>query len=127
MRIDDLLRAGTTLSFEYFPPKTPEGEEAFAAAYDDLAQLQPDFTSVTYGALGSTRTQTEALVNRLNAEHPFPTMPHLTCIGHTRDELTQLITSYRDAGVENIPRSLATRRPTAPTTATSSTPPSSSS
>jgi methylenetetrahydrofolate reductase (NADPH) len=102
MRIDDLLRAGTTLSFEFFPPKTPEGMDAFTAAYDDLAQLSPDFTSVTYGALGSTRGTTEALVNRLNAEHAFPTMPHLTCIGHTRDELTELITSYRDAGVENI-------------------------
>ncbi len=50
MRIDDLLRAGTTLSFEFFPPKTPEGMDAFTAAYDDLAQLSPDFTSVTYGA-----------------------------------------------------------------------------
>ncbi|MBO9534648.1 MAG: methylenetetrahydrofolate reductase [Solirubrobacteraceae bacterium] len=102
MRIDDILRSGTTLSFEYFPPKTPEAMEAFSAAYDDLAQLNPDFTSVTYGALGSTRGTTEAIVNRLNAERPFPTMPHLTCIGHTRDELTALITSYRDAGVENI-------------------------
>jgi len=102
MRIDDLLRSGTTLSFEFFPPKTPEGMDAFTAAYEDLAQLSPDFTSVTYGALGSTRGQTESLVNRLNAEHAFPTMPHLTCIGHTRDELTELITSYRDAGVKNI-------------------------
>lgn len=102
MRIDDLLRAGTTLSFEFFPPKTPEGMDAFTAAYDDLAQLSPDFTSVTYGALGSTRGTTETLVNRLNAEHAFPTMPHLTCIGHTREELTELITSYREAGVENI-------------------------
>jgi methylenetetrahydrofolate reductase (NADPH) len=102
MRIDDLLRSGTTLSFEFFPPKTAEGMDAFTAAYDDLAELSPDFTSVTYGALGSTRSTTESLVNRVNAERPFPTMPHLTCIGHTREELTELITSYRDAGVENI-------------------------
>ncbi|MFT4035146.1 MAG: methylenetetrahydrofolate reductase [Patulibacter sp.] len=102
MRIDDLLRAGTTLSFEFFPPKTDEAAEAFAAAYDDLAGLHPDFTSVTYGALGSTRGTTESIVHRVNAEHPFPTMPHLTCSGHTRDELAELITSYRNAGVRNI-------------------------
>lgn len=101
-RIDDLLRSGTTLSFEFFPPKTEEATAAFTEAYEDLAELSPDFTSITYGALGSTRSQTEQLVNGLNAEHGFPTMPHLTCIGHTRDELAQLITSYRDAGVKNI-------------------------
>jgi methylenetetrahydrofolate reductase (NADPH) len=101
-RIDDLLRSGTTLSFEFFPPKTDEGRDAFSAAFNDLAQLQPTFSSVTYGALGSTRSQTEELVNGLNAEHDFPTMPHLTCIGHTREQLAELITSYRDAGVKNI-------------------------
>ena len=101
-RIDDLLRSGTTLSFEFFPPKTDDGRDAFSAAFDDLAQLSPNFSSVTYGALGSTRSQTEELVNGLNAAHPFPTMPHLTCIGHTREELAELITSYRNAGVRNI-------------------------
>lgn len=101
-RIDDLLRSGTTLSFEFFPPKTDDGRAAFTEAFDDLAELAPDFTSVTYGALGSSRAVTEELVNGLNAVHGFPTMPHLTCIGHTRDELVELITSYRDAGVENI-------------------------
>lgn len=101
-RIDHLLRAGTTLSFEFFPPKTAEAESAFDEAFADLAELRPDFASVTYGALGSTREQTKGIVNRLNAEHSFPTMPHLTCIGHTRDELVDLITSYRKAGVKNI-------------------------
>lgn len=101
-RIDDLLRAGPTLSFEFFPPKTPDGEAAFTEAFNELATLSPDFASVTYGALGSTRSQTESLVNRLNAEHPFPTMPHLTAIGHTREELVELVTSYRNAGVRNI-------------------------
>ena len=101
-RIDELLATGTTLSFEFFPPKTADGEAAFTTAFEDLATLEPSFSSVTYGALGSTRSQTEALVNGLNAKHAFPTMPHLTCIGHTRDELAELITSYRDAGVKNI-------------------------
>lgn len=101
-RIDDLLRKGPTLSFEFFPPKTDDGREAFQAAFADLAGLAPDYASVTYGALGSTRAQTEELVIELNAKYPFPTMPHLTAIGHTRAELTELITSYRDAGVKNI-------------------------
>lgn len=101
-RIDDLLRGGTTLSLEFFPPRTPEALQAFRVAFDDLAKLAPNFTSVTYGALGNTRTETEELVNGLNADHEFPTMPHLTCVGHTRDELVRLITSYRDAGVKNI-------------------------
>jgi methylenetetrahydrofolate reductase (NADPH) len=101
-RIDDLLRSGTTLSFEFFPPKTEEGRANFSTAFDDLAALAPNFTSVTYGALGTTRDITEGLVNSLNAEHGFPTMPHLTCIGHTREQLVELITSYRNAGVKNI-------------------------
>ncbi|MDO9355077.1 MAG: methylenetetrahydrofolate reductase [Solirubrobacteraceae bacterium] len=101
-RIDDLLRNGTTLSFEYSPPRTPEALEAFRAAFADLAGLAPNFSSMTYGALGSTRTVTEELVNGLNADYDFPTMPHLTCVGHTREELVGLITSYRDAGVQNI-------------------------
>ncbi|MDQ8045130.1 MAG: methylenetetrahydrofolate reductase [Solirubrobacteraceae bacterium] len=101
-RIDDLLRAGTTLSFEFFPPKTPEALATFREAFGDLATLAPDFASMTYGALGSTRTETEGLVNGLNADHAFPTMPHLTCVGHTREQLVRLITSYRDAGVKNI-------------------------
>jgi methylenetetrahydrofolate reductase (NADPH) len=101
-RIDDLLRSGTTLSFEFFPPKTEAGLDAFSTAFRDLADLTPNFSSVTYGALGSTRDVTEELVINLNAEHGFPTMPHLTAIGHTRAELTELITSYREAGVKNI-------------------------
>lgn len=101
-RIDHLLRDGQTLSFEYFPPKTADGQTAFQTAFDDLAELQPTFSSVTYGALGSTREQTEQLVKDLNKSHRFPTMPHLTAIGHTREELVELVTSYRNAGVRNI-------------------------
>ena len=61
-RIDDLLRGGTTLSFEFFPPRTPDALQAFRVAFDDLATLAPNFTSMTYGALGNTRAETEALV-----------------------------------------------------------------
>jgi methylenetetrahydrofolate reductase (NADPH) len=101
-RISDLLAKGTTWSFEFFPPKTPEGLVAFDAAVEDLSALRPSYVSVTYGALGATRDTTRDLVLRVNREQSFPAMPHLTCVGHTRAELVSLLESYREGGVENI-------------------------
>lgn len=101
-RIADLLDKGTTWSFEFFPPKTPEGLVALDAAVDDLSALKPSYVSVTYGALGATRDTTRDLVLRVNREQAFPAMPHLTCVGHTRAELVELLTSYREGGVENV-------------------------
>ena len=101
-RIADLLAKGTTWSFEFFPPKTPDGQEAFDLAVTELASLEPSYVSVTYGAMGRTRDNTRDLVIRVNREQSFPAMPHLTCVGHTRAELTELLHAYRDNGVENI-------------------------
>jgi methylenetetrahydrofolate reductase (NADPH) len=101
-RIADLLAAGPTWSFEFFPPKTPEGAAALDDAIDELATLDPSYVSVTYGALGTTREPTKALVERINQERPFPAMPHLTCVGHTRADLVDLLGSYRSAGIENV-------------------------
>lgn len=101
-RIADLLAKGPSWSFEFFPPKTPEGMSSFDAAVHELAALDPDFVSITYGALGSTRDTTFDLVTRVNSEQSFPAMPHLTCVGHTRAELVDLLESYRAAGIENI-------------------------
>ena len=101
-RIADLLAKGTTWSFEFFPPKTPEGLVSFDAAITGLSALEPSFVSVTYGALGATRDTTRDLVIRVNEEQPFPAMPHLTCVGHTRAELLELLEAYRVGGVENI-------------------------
>ncbi len=101
-RIDHLLAAGTTWSFEFFPPKTPAGERAFAEAVAELSLLGPSYVSVTYGALGSVRHLTKDVVLRVNAEHDYPAMPHLTCVGHTRAELVELLQTYRDGGVHNI-------------------------
>ena len=101
-RIADLLAAGPTWSFEFFPPKTPEGAAALDAAIDELATLEPSYVSVTYGALGTTREPTKALVQRINQERPFPAMPHLTCVGHSRADLIDLLGSYREAGIENV-------------------------
>lgn len=101
-RISELLAAGPTWSFEFFPPKTPEGERTFDEAIADLVELEPSYISVTYGALGTTRDTTRDLVVRLTAEQSFPAMPHLTCVGHTRAELVELLESYAAAGVENV-------------------------
>jgi len=99
-RIDDLLEKGPTASFEFFPPKTEQGEQALRDAIQHLAWLGPSFISVTYGAGGSTRDRThELVVEMLDATTP---MAHLTAYGHTRDELVGILTRYRDAGVQNI-------------------------
>ena len=101
-RIADLIAEGPTLSFEFFPPKTDVGAKNLDAALDDLAKLQPSFVSVTYGGGGSTRDRTRELVVDFNARHPFPAMPHLTCVGQTREELRTLLESYRAAGIDNV-------------------------
>ncbi len=101
-RIADLLDAGPTLSFELFPPKTDEAERALEKCVIELAELRPSFVSVTYGALGSTRERTRDVVTRINAEQAFPAMPHLTCVGHTRADIDELLDHYAASGIENI-------------------------
>lgn len=100
--IADLLAAGRTVSFEFPPPKTPEALVAFDETMEDLARLEPQFISVTYGALGTTRDTTRDVVIRVDKEQAFPAMPHLTCVGHTRAELRELLTHYCEAGIENV-------------------------
>ncbi|MFP5451645.1 MAG: methylenetetrahydrofolate reductase [Thermoleophilia bacterium] len=100
--ITDLLAAGPTWSIEFFPPRTEEGERQFDATIRELAPLHPSFASVTYGALGSTKARTRDLVVTMNADLPFPTMAHLTCVGHTHAEITELLDGYAAAGVHNI-------------------------
>ncbi|MFP3901757.1 MAG: methylenetetrahydrofolate reductase [Acidimicrobiia bacterium] len=101
-RIVDLLSAGPTLSFEFFPPKTDEAERQLEKAIHELAPLRPSFVSVTYGALGSTRDRTRDIVVRVNREQPFPAMAHMTCVGHTRAEVEALLDEYAAAGVCNV-------------------------
>jgi methylenetetrahydrofolate reductase (NADPH) len=102
MRIADLLDERPTLSFEFFPPKTDEMERALDKAVAELALLEPDFVSVTYGALGTTRERTREVVVRINHEQSFPAMAHLTCVAHTRRDITDLLDTYATDGVENI-------------------------
>ncbi|MDP9402429.1 MAG: methylenetetrahydrofolate reductase [NAD(P)H] [Actinomycetota bacterium] len=101
-RIADLLAVGPTFSFEFFPPRTEEAERALEQALAELEPLRPSFVSVTYGAGGSTRERTHDIVARINRDTSMTAMAHLTCAGHTRAELTEIITGYRAEGLENI-------------------------
>lgn len=91
-----------TVSFEFFPPKTDEAAEALYRNVEQLNPLRPSFVTVTYGAGGSTRERTRALVMRLNASTQITTIPHLTCVGASRDEIGSIIQAYVDHGIENI-------------------------
>ncbi|QJR12487.1 5,10-methylenetetrahydrofolate reductase [Usitatibacter rugosus] len=89
------------LSFEYFPPKTPEGMEKLRAATRQLAQLKPDFFSVTYGAGGSTREGTLAAVQTIRAEG-HEAAPHVSCIASTRESIHEVIETYRANGIRRV-------------------------
>jgi len=75
---------------------------SFDRAVTDLSALEPAYVSITYGAGGSARDTTYDLVVRVNEEQAFPAMPHLTCVGHSRTELVDLLESYRAHGVDNV-------------------------
>jgi methylenetetrahydrofolate reductase (NADPH) len=101
-RIDALLARGTTTSFEFFPPQTDAGERHLRDALNELEPLGPSFVSVTYGAGGSTRERTHRLVVDVLDRTTMTPMAHLTAVNHRREELTAILTAYRDAGVENV-------------------------
>jgi methylenetetrahydrofolate reductase (NADPH) len=101
-KIGDLLASGRTLSFEFFPPRSDEAERQLEKTIHELAPLRPSFVSVTYGAGGTTRDRTRDIVVQVNREQPFPAMPHLTCSGHTRDQVVALLDEYADAGIHNL-------------------------
>jgi methylenetetrahydrofolate reductase (NADPH) len=102
MKITEILAAGPSYSFEFFPPKTPAAEEALARALEELEPLAPSYVSVTYGAGGSTRDKTHEIVTGILRNTQMTPMAHLTCAAHTCDQLIDVVTRYRDAGVENI-------------------------
>jgi methylenetetrahydrofolate reductase (NADPH) len=120
--IGELLRSGErSFSFEFFPPKDAEGEEVLWRSISELEPLHPTFVSVTYGAGGTTRERTVAITRRIAEETSLLPMAHLTCVGHTRDELSAIVADLRRAGVHNV---LALRGdpPGGPGTAWQSTP-----
>ncbi len=91
------------LSFEFFTPKTDEGERSlFERTVPALAALQPGYFSVTYGAGGSTRDRTLGMVERIQRDHRVAAMAHLTCVGSSRDQIVALLEDARRRGICNI-------------------------
>src|SRR5687768_3671035 len=93
---------GRSFSFEFFPPKDEAGEAQLWQAIRDLEPYHPTFVSVTYGAGGSTRDTTVDITSRIARETSMLPMAHLTCVGHTKEELEEVLTSYAEAGVANV-------------------------
>ena len=91
----------THISIEFFPPQTPEGVEKLRATRAELAKLQPEFFSVTYGAGGSTRERTFAIVREIASEG-FDAAPHLSCIGSTRESIREILAEFKSAGIRRI-------------------------
>ena len=103
MRFSDRLRqGGPVFSFEFFPPKTPEAVERLYGTAKALRELHPTFVSVTYGAGGSTRELTVDLVTRMKRELGLETMAHLTCVGHTKEQLAEVLDQLAAGGIENV-------------------------
>jgi methylenetetrahydrofolate reductase (NADPH) len=102
MHINDIFASDqTTLSFEFFPPKTAADAEALFENIAHLESLQPSFVSVTYGAGGSTRQLTHDLVVRLKQTTSLDPIPHLTCVCHNQREIEEILAKYAQAGVSN--------------------------
>ncbi|MEM9064635.1 MAG: methylenetetrahydrofolate reductase [NAD(P)H] [Planctomycetota bacterium] len=99
---DHLSSRRTTVSFEFFPPRSPEAAESLFTTISDLQPLMPSFVSVTYGAGGSTRELTRDLVVRLKQETTLDPIPHLTCVGHDEGEITEILSRYAEHKIGNI-------------------------
>jgi len=104
VRIDEILAAADepVFSFEFFPPRTDDGERNLRDALATLRAMEPDFVSVTYGAAGSTRNRTLEVTKWLKQELQIEAMAHLSCVGATRRELRAILGELDEAGIENV-------------------------
>lgn len=103
MKIGDVIRAqGSSLSFEFFPPKTKEDEDQLFEVVAKLESSSPTFVSVTYGAGGGTLKNTRHMVLRIKGEASLTSMPHLTCVDQDKDELRKILEDYKEQGIENV-------------------------
>jgi len=103
MHIRDIFsEQGTTFSFEFFPPKTDSGFAELFSNIQQLEPLRPSFVSVTYGAGGSTRELTHDLVVKLRSTTTLDPIPHLTCVGHTPEDIEGILARYARAGISTI-------------------------
>jgi len=89
-------------SFEFFPPKTDEGERKLFETIENLQQLSPSFVSVTYGAGGSTRDKTVGWVSRIKNDLGIEAMAHLTCVGSSQEELLGILNRFKENKIENV-------------------------
>lgn len=103
MRIDELLGGPRpSVSFEFFPPRTDAGFAALFKAVDELKPLAPSYVSVTYGAGGGTRQKTVDLVERIQNELGVRSMAHLTCVGHTAEQIGAILDGLWERGIRNV-------------------------
>jgi methylenetetrahydrofolate reductase (NADPH) len=103
MRIPTILEGPEPcFSFEFFPPKTPDGERTLFETVEELASLNPGFVSVTYGAAGSTRDGTVEVTTRIKREHGIEAMAHLSCVGETIEGVERLLERLGEGGIENV-------------------------
>jgi methylenetetrahydrofolate reductase (NADPH) len=102
VRIDTLLAAGSTRSFEFFPPKSDEESATLGATLHDLETLSPSFVSVTYRGGRESRQRTFDLVTDIERGGHLVSMAHLICVGHEREEMREILTNYLHAGVANV-------------------------
>ncbi len=99
----ELIGSGQrSISFEFFPPKDEAGVERLWRAIQALEPYQPTFVSVTYGAGGATRDTTVEITGRIARETSLTPVAHLTCVGHTREELEKILDTYAEAGVHHV-------------------------
>lgn len=89
-------------SIEFFPPKSDKAAEQLLTAAREIQSCRPDFASITYGAGGSTRSRTLKYAKCLQEDYGYEVMPHLTCVGHSRDELRKIITEFKESGLKQI-------------------------
>jgi methylenetetrahydrofolate reductase (NADPH) len=113
-KIADMLQAGRTYSFEFFPPKNDAEQAALVEALTELQPLHPSFVSVTYRGGPSSRRRTHDLVAAMLKTTTLTPMAHLICVAHSRLELAEILVDLRKAGVENL-MALGGDPPTDPT------------
>jgi methylenetetrahydrofolate reductase (NADPH) len=103
MRIDQVIGLDKpSVSFEFFPPKTDAGFSSLFQTIEELRAIKPTYVSVTYGAGGSTRQKTVDLVERIQREIGIRAMAHLTCVGHTADEIGKILDDLWTGGIRNV-------------------------
>lgn len=89
-------------SVEFFPPKNKDSEKQFLSAAENLREYRPDFVSMTYGAGGSSRDQSIGYGRQLRKEFGYEVLPHLTCVGHSRDEMRSILDDFSESQFQGI-------------------------